>query len=93
MVRKEKVVKDQTDGVLKLLKQHKITYVAGRAAIEGPNRVVATMAEGKTMELSWDRLILALGSEQADIPAFPFDGQRIISTNDALCLEEVPESI
>jgi dihydrolipoamide dehydrogenase len=93
MVRKEKVVKDQTDGVLKLLKHHKITYLAGRANIKGPNRVVARMADGKTMEVRWDRLILAPGSEQANIPAFPFDGQRIISTNDALCLEKVPESI
>jgi dihydrolipoamide dehydrogenase len=93
MARKEKVIKDQTDGVLKLLKQHKITYLAGRGTIEGPHRVLATMADGKTMELPWDRLILAPGSQQANIPALPFDGQRIISTNDALCLEEVPESI
>jgi len=93
MVRKEKIIKDQTEGVIKLLKHHKITYVAGRGAIEGPNRVVARMTNGKAMEARWDRLILAPGSEQANIPAFPFDGQRIISTNDALCLEEVPESI
>ena len=93
MVRKEKIIKDQTDGVLKLLKHHKIAYLAGRGVIEGPNRVVARMTEGKAMEVRWDRLILAPGSEQANIPAFPFDGQRIISTNDALCLEEVPESI
>ena len=33
MVRKEKIIRDQTDGVLKLLKHHKITYVAGRATI------------------------------------------------------------
>jgi dihydrolipoamide dehydrogenase len=93
MVRKEKIIKDQTEGVLKLLKHHEITYLAGSGTIEGPNRVVATMADGKAMEVRWDRLILAPGSEQANISAFPFDGQRIISTNDALCLEEVPESI
>jgi dihydrolipoamide dehydrogenase len=93
MGRKEKVIKDQINGVLKLLKHNKITYLAGRGIIESPNRVVARVADGKTMGVGWDRLILALGSEQADIPAFPFDGQRIISTNDALCLQEVPESI
>jgi dihydrolipoamide dehydrogenase len=93
MVRKEKVIKDQTEGVLKLLKHHKITYLAGRGIIERPNRVVVRMADGKTMEVRWDRLILATGSKQVSIPAFPFDGQRIISTNDVLCLEEVPESI
>jgi len=93
MIRKEKVVKDQTEGVLKLLKHHKITYLAGRGTIEGPNRVLATIDDGKKIEVPWDRLILAPGSEQASIPALPFDGQRIISTNDALCLEEVPESV
>jgi dihydrolipoamide dehydrogenase len=93
MVRKEKVIKDQTEGVLKLLKHHKITYLTGRGTIEGANRVVARMADEKTIEVPWDRLILALGSEQVSIPAFPFDGQRIISTNDALCLQEVPKSV
>ena len=93
MVRKEKVIRDQTEGVLKLLKHHKITYLAGRGTIEGPNRVVARLLDGRRIEVRWDRLILATGSHQVSIPAFPFDGQRIISTNDALCLEEVPESV
>jgi dihydrolipoamide dehydrogenase len=93
MVRKEKVIKDQTEGVLKLLKHHKITYLAGRGTIEGPNLVVVRLPDGKTMEVRWDSLILATGSEQVSIPSFPFDGRRIISTNDALCLEEVPESV
>jgi dihydrolipoamide dehydrogenase len=93
MVRKEKVVKDQTEGVLKLLKHHKIAYLAGRGIIESANRVAARLLDGRTVVIPWDRLILAPGSEQVDIPAFPFDGQRIISTNDALCLEKVPKSI
>jgi len=93
MVRKQKVIKDQTEGVLKLLKHHKISYLAGTGTIEGPNRVFARLVDGTTIEVPWDRLILATGSHQVSIPAFPFDGQRIISTNDVLCLDEVPESI
>ncbi|UCG64946.1 MAG: dihydrolipoyl dehydrogenase [Deltaproteobacteria bacterium] len=93
MARKQKVIRDQTEGVLKLLKHHKISYLAGRATIEGPNRVVARLLDGRRIEVRWDRLILGTGSEQVSIPAFPFDGQRILSTNDALCLEEVPESV
>ncbi|MBE9547204.1 MAG: FAD-dependent oxidoreductase, partial [Proteobacteria bacterium] len=49
--------------------------------------------DGETVEVPWDKLILATGSEPLDIPSFPFDGKRIISSNDALNLQEIPESI
>ena len=40
-----------------------------------------------------DRMILASGSRPLVFPAFPFDGTHILSSNDALTLKTIPESI
>ena len=38
-------------------------------------------------------MILASGSRPLVFPAFPFDGTHILSSNDALTLKTIPESI
>jgi dihydrolipoamide dehydrogenase len=93
MERKRAVVQDQIKGLLKLFEQHKIQYVRGFAAIRAMNLCTVKLADGNTMELPWDRLILAPGSACAQIPSVPFDGSRILSSNDALSLQAIPRSL
>jgi dihydrolipoamide dehydrogenase len=93
MARKEKVIRDQSQGIFDLLQHNKIRYVRGKGAIERRGLVVAGPEDGKTIEVPWDKLIVATGTKPLGLPAFPFDGERILSSNDALCLQEVPESI
>lgn len=93
MARKEKVVQDQGKAILDLLTHHKIRYLCGKGAIEKQGLAVAHLQAGDTIEVPWDRLILAPGTRPLDFPAFPFDGEQILSSNDALCLQEVPDSI
>lgn len=93
MARKQTVVKNQTDGVLRLFKRHKIRYLVGKGLIEGPHHAAVKSPEGGVTKVGWDSLILALGSQQVSLPSFPFDGERILSTNDALSLDQIPESI
>jgi dihydrolipoamide dehydrogenase len=93
MARKEKVIRDQSQGIIDLLKHNKIRYVSGKGAIERQGLVVVGLEDGKTIEVPWDKLIVATGTKPLGLPAFPFDGERILSSNDALCLQEVPESM
>ena len=93
MARKEKVIRDQSKGILDLFQHNKIRYVRGKGAIERRGLVVAGLEDGKTLEVPWDKLIVATGTQPLNLPAFPFDGEKILSSNDALCLQEVPESI
>src|SRR5690606_26670033 len=37
--------------------------------------------------------IIATGSRPIELPAFPFDGRRILSSTDALALTELPEHL
>jgi dihydrolipoamide dehydrogenase len=93
MARKQTVIKNQTDGVLKLFKHHKIRYLVGKGIIEGTHRAAVTLSDGTMLEVPWDSLILALGSQQLGISSFPFDGRRILSTNHALSIDEIPDSM
>jgi len=93
MARKEKVLADQRKGILGLLGHHKIQYVKGQGFVKGPNLAGVKTDNGEILEIPWDKLILAPGTEPLNVPAFPFDGEKIISSNHALNLREVPSSV
>lgn len=91
MARKEKIIQSQSKGILGLFGHHKVRYLKGDGYIKGPG-LAAVRQEGQETEVPWDRLILAPGTRPLNIPAFAFDGEKIISSNHALSLREVPES-
>ncbi len=93
MARKRDVVDNQVKGLLKLFENHNIQYLRGLGAIQGMKVCAVRLSDGRTMELPWDRLILAPGSSFTEIPSLPFDGAGILSSNDAQCLQEVPKSL
>jgi dihydrolipoamide dehydrogenase len=91
--RKENVISTQARGIHALMKKHGISYVTGRAYVPGMNQLEITENDGNTASLQWDKLILATGSRPATIPSLPFNGRTILSSDDVLDLETVPESI
>jgi len=91
--RTEGVVRNQREGIVKLLKQHRVRYIQGEAHVDRPHLILLNQKEGGTLEISWDKLILALGSRPLEIPALPFDGQGVISSNDVFSLTHVPSSM
>lgn len=93
MNRKEKIIQNQADNLLKLFHHRKIRILNGHGFIQGPGMAEVRQKNGETIELPWDRLILAPGSQPSDIPLFPMDGERIISSNEAVNLQKIPKSI
>lgn len=93
MARKEKVVQDQSKGILNLLEHHRVRYLRGSGRVTGPGLAAVQLADGQELEVPWDRLILAPGTRPLQLPAFPFDGRQILSSDHALNLQEVPRAI
>ena len=93
MARKQKVVEDQAHGLIKRFKAQKIRYVQGRAYIGRHGSVLVENADGKTNEVPWDKIILATGSRPLNMKALPFDGEKILSSTDALSLSQIPQSL
>jgi len=89
MERKAGIVTEVTDGLALLMKKNKITVIKGRGTLAGGRKVTVDGPDGKT-ELEADHIVLAMGSVPVELPGLPFDGKRIISSTEALSLDEVP---
>jgi dihydrolipoamide dehydrogenase len=93
MERKNKILDTQRKGIASLLQARHVSVTMGRAKIKGPGCVEVALNDGTRKEFEYDRLILATGTEPLNVPAFPFDHDRIVSSNDALELAEIPKSL
>ncbi|KEO80987.1 dihydrolipoyl dehydrogenase [Tumebacillus flagellatus] len=86
------VVQKLTGGVSSLLKANGVHVVSGNAVIMADNRIGVETAKGMEY-FKFEHCILATGSRPVQLPAFPFDGEYILSSTEALTLTEVPSSL
>lgn len=91
MARKDAVVKTLTGGVDFLFKKNKIDRFVGMARLAGPQTVEVT-GRGTT-RLQARAILIATGSTAATIPGVMIDGDRIVSSTEALAFAEVPRSL
>jgi dihydrolipoamide dehydrogenase len=89
--RKDKVVTGLTRGVEYLFKKNGITWVKGTARLLGNGLVGVT--EGQDQDLQAKEIIVATGSCARSVPGVTLDGTRIITSDQAIHLKEVPKSI
>lgn len=84
---KDKVVNRLWKGLQGLVRSRQITHVEGEGRLVSRTAVQVGDAvyEGR-------HVVLATGSESKSLPGFEFDGQRIISSEEALDLNSVPRS-
>jgi dihydrolipoamide dehydrogenase len=90
--RKESVVKSNTDGVAYLFRKHKIEWVRGFGRLTSPETLEVETAEG-TRRLGAKHVVLASGSVPVELPFLKFDHERIIDSEGALAMTEVPEHL
>ncbi|MEW6109122.1 MAG: dihydrolipoyl dehydrogenase [Nitrospirota bacterium] len=88
-----RVVSTQVKGIKGLFKSWGITLKEGRGVLISPNEIEVTSTDGDKEKIETDKIIIATGSRPAQIPAFPFDGKKIISSTEALELTNIPKSM
>jgi dihydrolipoamide dehydrogenase len=91
--RKNRVIDIQIKGIKELFKRWGIRLLEGKGFIVSPKKINVRSTNGATKEIEADRIIIATGSRPSSIPAIPFDGKRILSSDDALTLESIPKSL
>jgi dihydrolipoamide dehydrogenase len=91
--RKKKVVHDLVKGVELLLESHRITVKQAQADLLGPGQVVILYGDGRKETIEADALILAPGSESKTLSNITPDGERIITSEEALEIKKVPREI
>jgi dihydrolipoyl dehydrogenase len=89
---KDGIVQKLTGGVGQLLKANQVETVIGEAHFVSSKEVQVRTNEGN-ITIAAKNIVIATGSVPASIPPFPFDGERIISSTEALSLAEIPKRL
>lgn len=93
MERKDKVVSIQIKGIRGLFKSWGVNLIQGKGTLLSEGKVEVEKEDGGRETVEADRIIIATGSRPAQIPTFPFDGKRILSSDDAVAIKEIPKSM
>jgi len=90
--RKNAVVGGFRKGLTGLIKSHKVEILLGRAVVTAPNQIKIE-TDTAPIQIQADKIIIATGSQPSQIPTVPFDGQTVISSKEALDLQQIPNSM
>ena len=90
IARSRQVVARNVRGVNYLFRKNGIDYLSGTATLQG-NGVIAVAPEGQRLHAK--NILIAAGARPRSIPALPVDGERVITSKEAIVLEELPQSI
>src|SRR3989441_12800362 len=90
--RKDRIVNGLTKGVEFLFKKNKIDWIKGTARLTGNGGVDVFEGDKQTLSARKE-IIVATGSTPRSVPGVEIDRKRIITSDEAIDLREVPKSI
>ncbi len=91
--RKKTIIENQKKAIESLLTGNGIHIVKGTASVKSSHVVQVILTDGNIKEYAYDKLIIATGTQPLEVETLPFDHQNILSSNDLLSLDKIPESI
>lgn len=98
--RKADIVEQLHKGVQYLMKKHHITVLKGSGRIIGPSifspksgALAVELADGEMETVVSSNLIIATGSHPRTLPGLEVDGEFILSSDEALELNQLPASM
>jgi len=90
--RKDRIVSGLTKGVEFLFKKNKIEWIKGTARLTGNGGVDVFEGDKRTLRARKE-IIVATGSSPRGVPGIVIDHKRIITSDEAIHLKEVPKAI
>ncbi|MFN4085901.1 MAG: dihydrolipoyl dehydrogenase [Spirosomataceae bacterium] len=93
ITRKNGVVEKMNQGVAFLMKKNKIQVFQGIGSFVDAHTVQITQKDGSTEQITGKNIIIATGSKPTILPFMNFDGKRIITSTEALQLQEIPKHL
>lgn len=89
--RKDKIVAKIRKSLEGLIRSNGVEIISGFAKFISDKKLEITGKDSFTIEA--DQIIIASGSEPRNIPAFPFDGKKILDSTDILNLKQLPKKL
>jgi dihydrolipoamide dehydrogenase len=89
---KETILTKLSGGVASLAKMHGVEVIAGRGYFEGSNKLRVETEQGQQF-IEYEQAILAVGSLPAMPKAFDLGNPRVMTSTEALEVEDIPENL
>lgn len=91
MKNKDTAVTELTGGIEFLFKKNKVTYVKGWGKVSAADTVEVDLNDGGTETLKTKNILIATGSDVANLPGVEVDGKLVVTSTEALSLPKVPK--
>ncbi len=93
MARKDRIVKELTDGLRFLMKKRGVTVLQGEGKLVARDRLAVRGEDGASTEIQAKSIILAAGSAPVALPFLPFNGTTVVSSTEALSFPAIPRRL
>jgi len=80
-------------GIEFLFKKNKVEYLVGRGQVSAPGMVSVVEGERKGEFLRTKNILLATGCQMRRIPGLDYDGERVMTSREALAATRMPKSV
>ena len=93
MERSRGVAGQMAKGIEFLFKKNKVDYIRGRGQVSAPGMVTITEGTDKGKFLKAKNILIATGCKMRHIPGAAVDGERVMTSREALATKKLPKSI
>ena len=90
--RKDRIVKGLTGGIELLFRKNRVDWIKGSGRLAAKGKVEITDGDKQTLTVRKE-IIVATGSQPRSVPGVEIDRKRIITSDEAIHLRDVPKSI
>jgi dihydrolipoamide dehydrogenase len=90
---KQQGIDGNVKGVEFLMKKNKIDVISGKGRILGTGKVEVSGGDGKTQTVETKNIVIATGSDVANLKGIEIDEKRIVSSTGAISLDKVPSRL
>lgn len=94
VMRRSRGVADKMAGGIEFLfKKNKVDYIKGRGMINVPGVVEVTEGPDQGKVLQTSNILIATGCRAKKLPDVPVDGERVMTSREALVMKKCPKSV
>ncbi|UTF55757.1 dihydrolipoyl dehydrogenase [Natronosalvus rutilus] len=87
------IIDQLTGGVEQLCEAANVDLLAGRATFVDETELTVETSDGDERTVSFEHAIIATGSRPIELPGFPFENDRVMTSRDVFSLEELPRRL
>jgi len=94
VIKRSRGVADQmAKGIEYLFNKNKVDYIVAKARVAAAGMVEIVEGDQKGSHLKADNILIATGCTARQLPFLPVDGERVMTSREALVMKKQPESV